>query len=270
MSVSIIKAPGIHIPTFKYLDEIVSILGGTKMAFYPFLNTTGAAIDPYGSGNDGVRGVTKDESGVITIQSELAPIRLGSLNAYYFNAGANNHIDFSGDAVYSHVGAAFSMGAWILPETTLGTPQTIMSKYESTGNLEEYDFRFDGSGNLVLELHDASVSASETGTGASDVLEPWVWNFVVATYDGTPGGPDIHLYKNASDTNASGATTESGSFAAMEDTAATFKFGARNTTGIPAQEYEGHMALPFIIGKELTQDEVSEIYGIGQKLIGIV
>jgi len=254
----------------RRLDDIVTILGGTKMAFYPFLTRVGTEVFPYGSGNDGLVGTVSDEGGAVALESEFDPIALvGSVHAYYFDSSANNHINVADAAAYSHAGAAFSLGAWIYPTEALGTARSILSKYESTGNIEEYDFRFDTSGNLVLELHDASASASETGTGASDVLVPWAWNFVVATYDGTSATPDVHLYKNASDTLAAGTTTESGSFVAMEDTAATFKIGCRNTTGAPAQEFEGYLALPFMAGKELTSAEVTSLYNIGKELLGL-
>lgn len=259
---------------FKELNDIVTILGGTKMVFFPFITNKGTDVFPYGTGNDGAVAVASDEAGVVALEAEFDPVPLvGGIHAYYFDSSANNHLNGGDDADYSHgngtVDTAFSLGAWIMPTEALGTARTIIAKYGSTANAEEYDFRFDTSGNLVLELHDASASATEIGTGASDVLVPWVWNFVVATYDGTETAPDVHLYKNASDTLAAGTTTETGSYVAMEDTAAGLLIGARNATGTPAQEFEGYMALPFVTGKELTAEEVTDLYNKGRKLLGL-
>jgi hypothetical protein len=120
-----------------------------------------------------------------------------------------------------------------------------------------------------LELHDLSASTKEVGVGASDVIVPWAWNFCVATYDGAQAAPDVHLYRNGSDTLAAGTTTETGAYVAMEDGTASFMIGASDAVGSPAEELEGYIALPFITGKELTAAEVATLYGLGQTLMGI-
>lgn len=260
--------------TFDLLDQIVAILGGTKLSFYPFLTGFGTEVFPYGTGTDGVVGYTSDEVGAKTMELEFDPIPLfGGVYALYNDSSTNNHINCQDNAAFSHgngtVDTAASWGAWIMPTEALGTARTIMAKYGSTANAEEYDFRFDTSGNLVLELHDASASTTEIGTGASDVIVPFTWNFCVATYDGAQAAPDVHLYRNGSDTLAAGTTTEAGAYVAMEDTAAGFLIGARDATGTPAQELEGWIALPFMTGKELTAANVGSLYGIGKDLLGI-
>jgi hypothetical protein len=234
-------------------------------------SSAGGEIFPYGAGNDGLVLIARDEASALALWAEFAPMTLvGGTFAYYVDSSANNHFAAADNAAYSHASdTPFSCGAWIMPTEALGTARSIIAKYGSTANLEEYDFRFDTSGNLVLELHDASASASEIGTGAGDVLVPWVWNFVVATYDGTAATPDVHLYKNASDTLAAGTTTETGAYVGMEDTAAAFMVGARDAVGTPAQEFEGYIALPFITGKELSAAEVGTLYSIGKELLGL-
>lgn len=257
---------GPEVATFRYLDEIVAILGGTKMAFYPFLAAIGTDVFPYGAGNDGIVGLPP-----AALEAEFDPIPLGGVHAYYFDSSADNHIAMADNAAYSHGNASvdtpLSMGAWVYMTEALGTIRSLMAKYDALD--EEYDFRFDASGNLILELHDASASATEIATGASDVLVPWTWNFVVATYDGGQAAPDVHLYRNASDTLAAGTTVESGSYVAMEDKTGVFMLGARNTIASPAQEFEGYMALPFITGKQLTPAEVANLYNIGKVLLGL-
>lgn len=260
--------------TFDLLDQIVAILGATKLAFYPFLTNKGTDIFPYGTAQDGIVGLASDENGVVALEAEFDPLTFPSgIHAYYFDNSANNHINVVDNANYSHgngtVDTAVSWGAWIYMTEALGSARSVMAKYGSTANQEEYDFRFDTSGNLVLELHDLSASKTEIGTGASSVLVPWRWQFVVATYDGTQTAPDVHLYREATDTNATGATTEVSDYISMEDGSAAFLIGARDATGTPAQEFEGYMALPFITGKELTAANVGSLYGIGKDLLGI-
>ena len=257
-------------PTYLYLDEIVNILGDTKRAFYPFLTAFGTAVFPYGAGNGGIVGLPNDAA----LEAEYDPIALvGGVQAYYFDSAADNHIGFSDDAVYSHgdgsTDTPFSLGAWIYMTEALGSVRAVLAKYGVTTGQEEYEFRVDASGNLELALQDLSASATETGVGSGDVIVPWTWNFVVATYDGAQAAPDIHLYRNASDTLAAGITTETGSYTAMEDGTAPFMIGARNTLAAPEREFEGWIWGPFITGKELTQANVSGLYTIGQELIGL-
>ena len=256
------------IPTFRRLDDIVTILGATKLAFYPFLAPKGADVFPYGEGNDGTVGTPNDAP----VEDEYDPIPLpGGVHAYYFDSDQDNNISFIDSVVYSHgngtVDTPASWGAWIYPTEDLGTQRTIWGKHLDAA--EEWDFRFDTSGNLVLELHDAGASATEIGTGASDVIVPWAWNFVVATYDGGQAAPVVHLYRNASDTLAAGTTTESGTYVAMEDGAAIPMIGARNSLAAPAQEFEGYIALPFMTGAELTQANVTNLHTIGRELLGL-
>jgi hypothetical protein len=266
------------VKTFALLDQIVTVLGGTKMAFWPFLSdgssSTGGEIFPYGAGNDAALLVASDEAATRALWAEFAPMTLTGGNfAYYIDSSANNHLAGTDLAAYSHgnatVDTAVSWGAWIMPTEALGTQRCIISKYGSTANAEEYRFYFDTSGNLALELHDASASTKEVAVGASDVIAPWTWQFVVATYDGAQAAPDVHLYRNASDQNAAGATTETGAYVAMEDTGSTLMVGASDATGTPVDEFEGYITMPFVTGKELTAAEVTTLYGIGRTLVGV-
>lgn len=259
---------------YAKLDEIVAILEATKLSFWPFLSSKGTTIFPYGASQDGIVATASDENGAVALEAEFDPVPLLAGNyAYYFDSAANNHVLVLDNATYTHGNAsadtAFSMGAWLYMTEALGTARTVLAKYGATANAEEYKFSFDTSGNLVLELHDASASKKETGTGASSVLVPWTWQFVVCTYDGTAATPDVHLYRNGTDTLAAGTTTEDADYIAMEDTASDFLIGCDDATGTPANEFEGYMAMPFTTGQELTAAEVATLYAIGQDIIGL-
>lgn len=268
----IVRAPEKY-RTFDLLDQIVTVLGATKLAFYPLLAGIGTDIVPYGTGNDAPVAVSSDEGGAVAVESEFDPVQhVGGVFSYYIDSSTNNHINCGDDADFSHgngtADTAMSVGCWVMPTEALGTARTFIAKYGSTANAEEYKFSMDTSGNLLLELHDASASTKEVGTGASDVIVPWTWNFVVATYDGAQAAPDVHLYRNASDTLAAGSTTETGAYVAMEDTAAELLIGCDDATGTPANEFEGRIALPFVTGKELTAANVATLYSLGKRLLG--
>jgi hypothetical protein len=178
------------------------------------------------------------------------------------------------DADYSFgngtVDVPFSCGIWVKVNEALGTARSLVAKYGTTATLREYDFRFNTSGQLVLELYDESADTTEIATAADGVvLTPFTWAFCVATYDGGETDPRIHLYINAVDQNAAGLSTETGAYVSMEDTAAVLMVGSRDAVATAAQVFQGRYALPFVTGKELTQAEVTSLYGIGRALLGV-
>lgn len=266
-------------PVFAYLDEIVSILGATKMSFWPIFAGSGDAntnpnIRPYGAGVTVQDAAFADTAGVRAFNASTPQLHSSGLSSPDTTSVTGGHIKAAADnAAHSHgngtVDTAFSLGGWFMPVVALGSATSLVAKYNAAGAAEEYDFRYDASGNLALELHDASASTSEIGTGASDVIVPHTWQFCVATYDGGETAPVVHLYRNGVDQLASGATTESGAYVAMEDTATPLLIGGREVSGGPLQQFDGRINLPFITGKALTAAEVGQLYRLGKVLLGV-
>ena len=256
------------IKTFDLLDQIVTVLGGTKLSFYPILSGFGTEFFPYGSGSDGVVMTTAS-----ALESAWDPkLEVGGVLSIYMDSSASLEITAADNAAYSFAAAAFSLGIWVMPTEALGTERVLLSKWDETTAAEarEWEFRFDTSGNLELVLYDESANASETGTAASQTLTPFVWNFCVATFDGVDATPSVHLYTNATDGLSGGTTTEAGAFVSMEDLATTPRIGGSEATGGAVEhEFEGRFALPFICGKELTGANVTTIYNIGRILLGL-
>lgn len=264
-------------PPFRLLDRMVTILA-TNYLVYPLLSAVGTDVWPYGGATEdslALVAVASDEAGAVAVEAEFDPIPLNGIHAYYFDSSANNHLNVGDDDDLSFGNAttdsAFSLGAWIYPTSAFASAQSILAKFGTTAaTSEEYDLRIDTSAQIVLELHDPSVPATEIATGADGgTVKSFAWNFICATYDGAQAAPDIHLYLDASDQNAAGTSAETGEYVAMEATGAGLLIGARDATDTPAQEFEGYMALPFIATKELTAAEVGELYGIGKQLIGL-
>ena len=207
----------------------------------------------------------------VVSSATLTSQRVGGVHSIYNDSSASANVQFVDDADQSFAGAGgMSMGLWIMPTEALGTARTFISKYDATGASEvrEYYFSMDTSGNLILDLWDETNNGNEKGTGASDVIVPWVWNFVVATYDGTAATPAVHLYRNAVDTLSAGTTTETGTFADMVDGAAKCAIGAEIRAASVENEFEGRIALPFLCGKELTSANVTTLFGLGKTLLG--
>ena len=258
-------------PTFVLLDQLITILGGTKLSFWPFLNGVGTTVFPYGSGSDAVL-VTMGSA----IESVFDPHRHVSGIHSVANDGtaAGNAISSADNANYTFgdasVDSPFSCGAWILMQEALGTARSIMAKFGSTATAREWDFRFGTDGKLVMELHDESVvgEADETATSAGAALTPFIWQFVTMTYDGGETAPVVNLYINAASVH-DGTTAETNAYVAMEDLTNALTIGMDGTAASPANVFQGRIALPFITGKELTAAEVSTIYNIGRRLLGL-
>jgi hypothetical protein len=264
----------------KDLNAILKRLGTTKSHLLLFTAGPGdaTALVPAVS-TAAVLYQTKDETGTVNVNAEFGPLPLPcGLWAYHFGVVGNNHIAASADSTEHSYGdgsadEAFSLGAWILPSTK--SDNTLIAKFD--GAAEEFKWGLAATtGALYLELHDASASETEIGTadgsqtkGAYDGSPALhEWSFVVTTYDGAQGAPTIRHYINGVDvSNANADSVESGPYTAMENTATPLLFAASDLTASPAEEYHGHMALPFITGKELSATEVLELYNITRSMI---
>ena len=271
----ITPSSGNSIPTFKLLDDIVTSLGALQLGFWPGLSTRGDRIHPYGASNDITAALAFNEQVAEELQDDFDPIQhIGGIVSYYLNSSDTNNFQVPSEGDLSFQGSnGMSMGLWIQMTEPLGTKRTLISKYDATGAAEDrtYTFDIDTSGNLILELFDESANASEIATGTGDVIVPFVWNFVVATYDGTADDPTVKLYRNAVDSNSgqSPLTVESGTFVDMEIGATDFGIGCQVRAASTEQEFEGRIALPFICAKKLSQGNVSTLYSIGQTLLGL-
>jgi len=143
-----------------------------------------------------------------------------------------------------------------------------VAKYDSGGVAREYDFRFGTDGKLVMELYDEDSDTSEIATSAGTALTPFIWQFCVATYDGTEATPAINLYINGASVH-DGTSVETGAYVSMDDSAIPVTFGARGPAATAAQSLQGRLALPFVTGKALTAANVTTLYGIGRTLLGL-
>ena len=250
------------------MDKIMKILGTTKAHFWPFMEFEGTNVIGFST----VADLISSEAGAAeALEDDFNPQLLPSgWYAYWFNPDSDLHLRGVDDANFSFgngtVDTPFSVGCWIFP-VDIASELTMIAKYDSAGNKEEYAFRIDATTSaLELELHDASASTTEIAQSDEDVVLTQ-WQFVVATYDGAQAAPSIGLYINGKDTNPDGASTETGAYVAMEDTTAPLTIGCAGVTATPTEEFHGFMAMPFITGKELTADEVTRLYNITRRMV---
>lgn len=259
-------APIVHAGYHAEISSILRILGTTKAHLWPFIESEGITVAGHGAAED----LAVSEAGAAeALEDDFSPIQYESgVHSYNFNPVGDHHLNGPDHANYSFgdgsTDDAFSLGAWIWPSAIASN--AIIAKYDSAGNAEEYRFWIDGSGNLALELHDASASTTETGTGGT-VLTLFRPVHVVATYDGTETAPEVHIYIDAVDDLSAGTTTESGLYVAMENTATPLTIGCAGVTATPTLEFNGRIALPFLCGKALSQAEINDVYHITKSLL---
>jgi hypothetical protein len=248
------------------LNTMLEILGTTTPSLWPFLEKTGTLVTGIGPGD-----LTAAETAgaAEALEDDFAPFEHpGRVHSYHFHPTGDHHLAGIDHANYSFgngsVDSPFSVGAWIQPNAI--ATNVILAKYNSAGNLEEWRFFIDSNGKLSLELHDASASATEIAVSdAALTLGRWV--FAVATYNGGETAPVVNLYVDGVMVN-DGSTTETGSYVAMENTAAPLTIGCSGVTATPVAEFHGRIALPFLTGKALTATEVAQLYELGKVLLG--
>ncbi len=247
------------VQTFKLLDQMVAVLGSTKVFFWPFLEATGALVTTYKNEN---HRLTATDAGADGFHPFKHP---GGIHSYLFTTGDDQHL-LGTDAVNASFAsnAAYSIGAWILPEDI--TTTTIISKYDVNAQ-REYRLGIDGSNKIELESYDEANNADRTGASTTSVTADQ-WSFVVATFDGADADASMTFYLNGA---ADGTgNTQTGSYANQPGTTSEIVIGANMTTSPTVeQEFQGRIALPFITGVELTAANITTLDGIGNTLLGI-
>lgn len=253
--------------TMRHLSAIMSVLGTTKPSLWPCLEKTGTLVSGLSVGD-----LIPSETGgaAEALEDDFAPFaHVGGVYSYHFHPTGDHHLAGIDHGNFSFgdgsVDSPFSVGAWILPNAV--ATNVIIGKYDSAGNLEEWRLFIDSNGKLSLELHDASASATEIAV-SDDALVVGAQHFVVATYDGGETAPVVNLYVDAALVN-DGATTETNTYTAMENTAAPLTVGCSGVTATPVAEFHGRIAMPFVTGKALTAAEVATLYELYQGLLGV-
>lgn len=127
---------------------------------------------------------------------------------------------------------------------------TIIAK-ENSASAEEWALFLDASGHPNFKLTDESATATLERRDATAVGTT-AYVLLVATYDGTAQQTGIHIYKDGVEVDDT--DDSSGTYTAMENTAALVHIGARYTT--KEQFFDGRIALLAVCGKQLSIDEV--------------
>ena len=228
----------------QLVHDLLALLGDCRLLWLPNLSDTTTSTERSRHGAT----LTWSES---LASFDAARARLGSGVAVAFN-GTDEEGDVPDAGRYSFGdGAAdqpFSVLALLKPDAN-GSSMVIVGK-ESSASAEEWRLQLNASGHPQLTLTDESAAATIGRLDATAIGTDWV--FLAATYDGSAASTGIRVYVDAvrlDDTDG-----DSGTYVAMENTAALVHVGARYTT--KERYFDGSIALIALTAKALGQDDV--------------
>lgn len=223
-----------------FLSDLLNILGDTRLLWLPANGDTTTTTE------------SSLNARVVTYDATIASRKgvSGSGVTVDFD-GTDDEADTPdvanlsfGDAV---VDEPFSLVVLCKPDVN-NAVMTLLAK-ENSATAEEWGLEMNASGHLVLRLTDESASATIIGTYATAIGTGWV--LCAATYDGTAQDTGIKVYTNG--LRRTTAPTTSGTYVAMENTAALVHLGARYAT--KAQFFNGRIALAAVVAGQLTDHE---------------
>lgn len=228
----------------EFIAHVLDICGQTELFWLPALGdtTTTTTVDRNG------RVFTYDA----TIAARIAT--QGSGISVDFD-GTDDEADTPDVAALSFgdgaVDQPFSIIVLCKPDAN-NALMTLLAKSNSA-TAEEWEAFLDASGHLNFAVLDESATATLEARYAAAVGTDWV--LLGATYDGTAAISGLAVYTNG----VSRAVTDdsSGTYVAMENTAALVHLGARYTT--KARFFNGRIALVLLVARALSRDNMHEI-----------
>lgn len=162
--------------------------------------------------------------------------------------GGDYAVDLDGTGDYLSVAddAAFSFGNGTTDSAftvygfcklnSLSTATAFFSKYDVNGAAREYGIFFDTDGRIRFRIYDES-SDGYLERRTDEVLDLNKRYFICCTYTGTAVATNLKIYLQGIQIDV--ATTSSGSYTAMEDTATAPMIGAFTDTGGTIKTLDG-------------------------------
>ncbi|MCB7128805.1 MAG: hypothetical protein J3T61_04635 [Candidatus Brocadiales bacterium] len=194
----------------------------------------------------------------------------GSIPFIVFD-GAADESD-SPDAAFWSTAGAFSIGAWVYLNTAASN--VILAKWDLTdmSELREWIFEVDSNGDIGMTIYDESENAA-VGRQQATALVTGQWYFLVGTFDGGTDAAGVSIAVDGALTDDGDIVDDAG-FANSEDLATVVSLGYREST-LGAKEnfldakVAGGPLGPFFVLKELTADEINNLYNIGRAALGV-
>jgi|TARA_Y100000034_G_scaffold37520_1_gene46113 hypothetical protein len=225
----------------QFIADFLNIVGDTRLLWLPkntdTTTTTGADLN----GNT----ITYDATIAGDISTQGAGVAVDR------DGSADFGEDTSDSDIYSFGDSAddepFSIVVLCKPDVN-DTVMSLVSKANSA-SAEEYLFQLTGNGYPQLVIYDESATANFSGT--YETAAGTDWTLLSASYDGSGSLSSLKNYVDGAPVTT--ALADSGTYVAMENTAATIRLAAKYTT--EQDFFDGNMALVAIVAKRLNDHE---------------
>ena len=238
--------------TGQFLAQLLAITGDTRLIWLPGETDATTTTDQSLNG----RVITYNA----TVAAQLSRLGLGYQVSF---DGTTDYADTPDAAGLSFgngtADSAFSIIVLArVTDTALG--RTMLSKWNATSTVREWDFEINGADKLVLNLYDESADVAPTRVSDA-VITQGAWQLFGVTYSAATGGAtaanDITEYVNG--LLVASTATNNASYVAMEDTAAVVTLGKLGSAS-SQQFFNGSLALAVLCQKSLTASEHWALY----------
>jgi len=238
---------------------MVEILGDCSI-FLPFSEATGSTITDYtANGHDAT--ASKDIS-----TWDTPPAYQGSVYVYDFD-GTDEEMDVADSADFS-TATAFSVGAWV--NMTDSTNSTIISVWDALTATPKREFKLylDANDYPSFEIYDETNDAT-IGREDQTALSQGTWHYIVGVFTGGTDAANAEVYVDGLALSDADIADDAG-FADVVDSGAALDIGfEEDTSSAPTNFFDGKMWNPFYTKKELSADEVWNLYKIGKGLLNV-
>jgi len=178
--------------------------------------------------------------------------------------GTNDHILVSDQDDFSFTNGSndlpFSLSLWVYVGDISSDDGPFMSKANFTTGGNEFIFKH-ANGKLQFFLYDniSSAAGDSIRTQApSATLSDATWHHVVATYSGNGSQTGIKVYTDGSQTTST--QSQNGSYSRLRSTSTPVVIGATQDLANANRVFEDRIADCVIFDKELSLEEVVEMY----------
>ena len=251
---------GYHVLTLGTCVQMMEILGDVA-AFWPFFEVALDRAQDFGP--NGHHLYTSLGAAADLDAWDTPPQAQGVMRAYVFN-GTDEYMIAQDQAVFTVVATdPFSVGAWVFVNAT--ADNCILSKWDSTTAAEKREWMLltDNTGYITFEIYDETNNA-EIAREYQTALGTEGWHFIVGVYDGGTDAANIDIYLDGVAVDDASPADDVG-FASMVNQTTVVRCGSFETAdGTEEYLFDGKMALPFFTLKDLSADEIWNLYQLGR------
>ena len=205
------------------------------------------ASDTSGNGYNGsLVGSASVASGLLTLDGIDDCVSIADAGDFSFTNGSND--------------LPCSISMWFKCDLAVGTPQRLITKFNSNSGQREWYMNIAGNGKILMAFQEFNTGDAIYAEGATAYTQN-TWHHVVATYDGGEIETGITVYLDNSDDTTTQA--ELGTYTGMTNTSEVVRIGARGYgTGL-RNEFDGQIDNVRIYNRELSAAEVTQLFDEG-------